>query len=271
MSAAELIDPDSSLWAWLAHDLRFYREKHGLSLAQLGNIMGRTRGSVSNCEAGRRRISEQEARILDRHWDTGGHFLRLLTFARSGHDPDWFKQHLEYESKATVLKIYELAVVPGLLQTSDYARASFTAAGLETAELEEQLASRMGRQEALHKREPPTIWVLLDEGVLDHQVGSTNVIREQLAHLLNVARSHHVTLRIVPRTVGWHFGFEGAFKIMTVSTGDVAYVEACGGGRLVTDPVEARAFTLRYDRIGAWALPVDSSEALIVEKMEAMT
>jgi transcriptional regulator with XRE-family HTH domain len=271
MSAADSIDPNSSLWAWLAHDLRFYREKHGLSLAQLGRIMGRTRGSVSNCEAGRRRITEQEARILDRHWDTGGHFLRLLTFAKAGHDPDWFKQHLEYESKATVLKIYELAVVPGLLQTPDYAHASFTAAGLKNEDLDRELTSRMSRQEALEKPNPPTVWVLLDEGVLDHEVGSADVMKGQLFRLLEVSERHHVTLRVVPRTVGWHFGFEGAFKILTVDTGDVAYTEACGGGRLVTDPVEVRAFTLRHDRIGAWALPVDSSQALIVKKMEAKT
>jgi transcriptional regulator with XRE-family HTH domain len=270
MSVAESIDPNSSLWSWLAYDLRFYREKHGLSLAQLGRIMGRSRGSVSNCEAGRRRITEQEARILDRHWDTGGHFLRLLTFARAGHDPDWFKQHLEHEARASVLKIYELAVVPGLLQTPEYARASFTAAGLKDTEVEAELTSRMSRQEALDKPDPPTVWVLLDEGVLDHRVGSPEVMKGQLSKLLDLSTSHHVTLRVVPKTVGWHFGLEGSFKIMTTDTGDVVYTEACGGGRLITDPLEVRSFTLRHDRIGAWALPVDSSQALIASKMEAV-
>jgi hypothetical protein len=230
--------------------------------------MGRSRGSVSNCEAGRRRITEQEARILDRHWDTGGHFLRLLTFARAGHDPDWFKQHLEHEARASVLKIYELAVVPGLLQTADYARASFTAGGL--TDIETLVASRLSRQEALDRPDPPTVWVLLDEGVLDHRVGSPEVMRAQLTRLLEVNRLHHVTVRVVPRTVGWHFGLEGSFKIMTTDTGDVVYTEACGGGRLITDPLEVRSFTLRHDRIGAWALPVDSSQALIASKMEAV-
>src|SRR3954447_20181173 len=89
-----LPDPNSSLWAWLAHDLRFYRTKHGLSLAQLGKIIGRTRGSVSACEYGRRRINDQEANILDKLWDTGGHFRRLLRFARLNHDPNWFEEHL---------------------------------------------------------------------------------------------------------------------------------------------------------------------------------
>src|SRR4051794_18435530 len=97
MSARELLDPDASLWDWLACDLRFYRESHGLTGTQLGEIIGCVRSTVSNLEAGRLKLAEDQAKKLDAQWGTNGHFLRLLKFARAGHDPDWFRQYTQYE------------------------------------------------------------------------------------------------------------------------------------------------------------------------------
>jgi hypothetical protein len=269
MSAAESLDPTASLWNWLAHDLRFYRTKHKMTLEEVGRKLNRSLGWVSNVENGRRRLGFPEAEKLDKMWATGGHFVRLMLFAQKGHDPDWGRQHLEHEAAAGVLKIYELAVIPGLLQTEEYARASFTAAG--SLDVEKQLATRMARQERLSKPSPPMVWALLDEGVLDHEVGGSEVMKGQLAKLLEVSQLRHISVRIVPRTVGWHHGLEGSFKIMSGNTGNVVYSEACGGGRLVSDPQEVQGYILRHDRIGEWALPVDSSRTLIGSKLEAPT
>ncbi|MCW2941096.1 MAG: transcriptional regulator, family [Actinomycetia bacterium] len=100
MSASGEIDPKSSLWAWLARDLRFYREKHGLSGTQLGKIIGCVRSTVSNLEAGRYRLDDKQARALDKEWNTGGHFERLLWFAQTAHDPDWFRTYTQFEADA---------------------------------------------------------------------------------------------------------------------------------------------------------------------------
>lgn len=262
-----LPDPDESLWSWLAHDLRFYRTKHGLSLAQLGRIIGRTRGSVSACEHGRRRITDREAVILDELWETGGHFARLLRFARLGHDPDWDKEHLETEARSTVIRTYESSWVPGLLQTADYARATFKAAGLDPDPLVER---RLARHELIDRESPPVLWVVLDHAVLLREVGGGSVMREQLAHLLHVAEQPNVSLRVVPLNAGAHMGQDGSFKLMKTSAGDVAYVEAPAGGRLIMDSDEVVSLQLRYDRIGALALPEPMSRSLIRECMEAM-
>jgi transcriptional regulator with XRE-family HTH domain len=268
MSAADLIDPNASMWDWLAYDLRLYRQRHKQTLSHVADVLNRTKGWVSNVENGRRRLTEVEAKRVDMLWTTGGHFLRLITYAKRGHDLDWGKQHLEYESRSSVLHIFELAVVPGLLQTEDYARASFTTAG--SRDVEGQVAKRMARQEVLSSPNPPLLWVLLDEGVLDREVGGPQVMKAQLAKLLEMSELQHVSIRVVPRSVGWHFGLEGSFEIMTVRTSDVVYTEACGGGRLVSDPEEVRDYRLRHARIGEWALPVDSSRRLIQSKMEGM-
>src|SRR4051794_12557806 len=100
MAPHPAIDPDSSLWAWLAHDLRFYREKYGLSQSAMGRIIGRSATNLSNCEANRRRITDKEAKLLDARFKTGGHFQRLLHFAQLGHDPNWLKQYVNLEKRA---------------------------------------------------------------------------------------------------------------------------------------------------------------------------
>ncbi|MFI0372387.1 helix-turn-helix domain-containing protein [Actinomadura sp. 1N219] len=81
MSVADEIDPASSLYAWLAYDLRFYRQKRGLTGTQVGRIINCVRSHVSNLEAGRACIDLDQARSLDKAWQTGGHFERLLGFA----------------------------------------------------------------------------------------------------------------------------------------------------------------------------------------------
>ena len=86
-------DPMGSMWAWMAHDLRFYRKRARLSGEDFGRIMGVVRSTVSRMESGEYKISDDHAEALDKYFDTGGHFLRLLTYARTAHDPEWYGSH----------------------------------------------------------------------------------------------------------------------------------------------------------------------------------
>jgi hypothetical protein len=92
-----------------------------------------------------------------------------------------------------------------------------------------------------------------------------------VARLLEVSDLPNATVRVVPRDAGAHVGLGGAFKIMTVTEGNVAYVEATGGGRLVMDAAEVRSFDVKYEQIGADALSRSSSRSLIADIMETMT
>jgi hypothetical protein len=128
----------------------------------------------------------------------------------------------------------------------------------------------MARQELLSKPNPPDLWVLLSESVLDWPVGGTEVMRAQLARLLEFSELPHVTLRVVPKSAGAYEGLDGPFKVITVEEGELAFVDAPNGGRLVMDAAEVRGLRLRFDRIGAVAQPVDSSRSLIKQVMETM-
>jgi DNA-binding XRE family transcriptional regulator len=270
MAARELLDPDSSLWDWIAYDLRRYRIKHEMSGTQLGKVMDCTRHTVSNLEAGRPgfRLNEKQAKAIDALWDTGGHFLRLLRIAKAGHDTDWFRQFTGYEARASMIQMYGGQLVPALLQAPDYARALLVAG--RNADIEGDFEKRMVRQELLSKPNPPDLWVLLSESVLDWPVGGTEVMRAQLARLLEFSELPHVTLRVVPKSAGAYEGLDGPFKVITVEEGELAFVDAPNGGRLVMDAAEVRGLRLRFDRIGAVAQPVDSSRSLIKQVMETM-
>ncbi|MFG1856208.1 DUF5753 domain-containing protein [Actinomadura geliboluensis] len=212
------------------------------------------------------KLQLKHAKILDREWDTGGLFTFLVGFAIAGHNTEWFKAHAEMELRARELRIWELSWIPGLFQTEDYARALFESAS--SPDVEADLATRMKRQEVL-KREPgPIVRAFLDQGVLDQPVGSPDIMRAQLAVILEWSQHPNITIRVVPRSVGAHLGRDGSFKIMTVGNADITYTEACGGGRLVMDADEVRSFRLRFDRITDRALPVDASIDLIKRVMK---
>lgn len=263
------LDPKISLWHFLAYALRFEREKHGLSLAQCGEIINAARSTVSNIEAGRLKLGDDQARKLDARYNTARMFELLIFFANTSHDPDWFRQYTEYESKAEIIRIYQGQVIPVPFQTDDYARAFLAVAGVK--DVERALAARVARQDAIFERSnPPVLLVLLDEDAVDRPVGGADVMRAQLQHLLDLGKRPDVLIRVVPRKVGAHIGLNGPFQVMSLEA-DVAYIGAFHGGRLVQDPVEVRELAIDFEMIGAKALSEDASRTLIFEIMEGFS
>ena len=263
-------DPRSSMWAWIAHDLRLYRQRRGLSGDAVARLLNISRSSFSRLENDETRLTEAQAGVIDRAWETGGHFSHLVWYAGKGHDPSWFQQHVDIESRARVIKIWELALVPGLLQTEEYARENLLAGG--NPDVEALLEARLARQTILQRADPPILWVLLWEPLLTGPTGDRRIMREQLAALLSIAELPHASIRIVPTAAGPHRGQDGSFKIMTTASPshDVAFVEAPGGGRLVPTSAETLEYAIRWDAIGQEALPAGASRDLIARYMEDM-
>jgi Domain of unknown function (DUF5753) len=141
-----------------------------------------------------------------------------------------------------------------------------TNAGLDN--IDERVAVRMKRQECLTRTPPPYLWVILDQGVLTQPVGSPEIMRQQLARLIEVSRMPNFSVRVVPQSEGAHVGRDGSFKLMTVDGAESAYIEASEEGRLVQDATDVRSFRRRFDRIGDHALPLRASIELIEQVME---
>ncbi|GAB3958308.1 helix-turn-helix transcriptional regulator [Actinoallomurus acanthiterrae] len=268
MTSEIKLDPDSSMWDWITIDLRFQTKKSGMSYAAVARLLNRSYSNVSNIMAGRRKIKEEDAKTLDAHWDLGEHFTRLVRYAKRDGSREWFREYLEYEAASSVVKAYEALAVPGLLQIPEYAAALIRELG--SADAEDQVKRRIARQAILSKTPPPSLYVLLSQNALNWPVGGAEVMRDQLAHFLEMAERPNVGIRVVPLSSGAHAGFDGSFTLIYGEAGDVAYTEAPGRGRLVDSPSEVREYWDRYDRIGQVALPVAPSLQLIREAMEAL-
>ncbi|WP_242883310.1 DUF5753 domain-containing protein [Actinomadura litoris] len=269
MAALDYLNPDASFKHWIASDLRFFREREELSLSQMGLVMKCSRHTVSNIEHARDgwNMNEEQAARLDVHLRLNGHFARLVRYARTAHDPDWFAEYAKYEAKALVVRLYRLSLIPGLLQTPEYARAMIKES-LLVGDIEAAVQERMKRRAVLARNPLPHVWVLLDESILYRPVGGPGVMREQLAYLKEAAELPQVTTRVVPLSKGSYPGLDGSFNSLSMETEDLAFVEAPGGGRMVRETTEVRRFGLLWDRIGASALPWDSSLELIDQAME---
>ncbi|GLZ05739.1 transcriptional regulator [Actinomadura sp. NBRC 104412] len=263
----EPLDPKISMWHFLAVLMRFWREKTGLSLTQCGEIIGAARSTVSNMEAGRRRPSDDQVRLLDRTYGTGILFQVLLWFARMAHDPDWGRQVDQYEKEALSIKTYHGQVVPLALQTDDYTHACIKASKFK--DVEGITALRLAKKQAYWEKEEELLtWTLIDEAVLARPVGGKQVMRKQLEHLLEKAALPHVSLRVVPFSSGEHVGVDGSVQILTLEDRDVAYSGAQNGGRLIETPREVRELSHILDRIGVKAASEEASRQIIERYLE---
>ena len=134
--------------------------------------------------------------------------------------PSWFQEWTLIEREAKRLRGFEPTLVPGLLETADYARVIFgTRSGVTIEEIDEQATARLKRQEILDRDQPPELWVIIDESVLSRPVGGVTVMREQLRHLLKMARRPRVSVQVIPDTVT-HLGLSaGGLRSPTAGTG----------------------------------------------------
>ena len=199
-------------------ELRFYRTRAGLSQKDLAARANVSHDVISKIETGERPPAEDFPPRLDAipELDTRGALTRLWDHLKKGQKQrlyGWFQEWADIEAQATVLRWYEPLVVPGLLQTEDYARAILSArpdGNLD--DLDEQVAARLARQAVLDRTGAPQLWCVLDEGVLHRAIGGSKVMRSQLYHLAEVAEHPKTTIQVI-RTGGAHAGLLGEFVI----------------------------------------------------------
>lgn len=261
------LNPDRSLWHLIAVELRRQRELHQLSGNRLAEILDVDRSTVSRWENGLRRLGYEYARKLDDLWHTNQLFERLVGFAMAFDTGDWMTGLAGYEARASRHRMWETTFVPGLLQTPDYAR-SLLKVGLAD-DPEKALETRLARQAAVFDQPKiPHMSVLLNWVVLEQPVGNAEIMRGQLARLLEVADLPTVSVRVLEREAGEHCGLDGSLILLTVDDRDIAFEPASTRGRLMLDPAEVQDIAVKYERVGDLAAPVSQSRTLIERTME---
>lgn len=251
--------------------VRFYREKAGLTRAELARQVCKSPALVEAIELGRRVATPQVTSDLEAALGTEGALVRLRDEIGDGLGyqpyPLWFQEWALKEAEAAALRFFEPLVVPGLLQTADYARAIFrTRLKTSDEEIDEQVAARLRRQDVLSRSDLPLVWVLIDEGVLRRQVGGRHVMCEQINRLGEAARQPNVVIEVIPASVGAHDGLEGGFAIADFQdTPSVGYRECTGGGHMVEESQVVTLLDLIWDTLRGDTLPRAASLALLEE------
>ena len=247
-------------------ELRYYRTRAGLSQKDLAPRANVSHDVISKIETGERPPAEDFPPRLDAipELDTREALTRLWSHLKKGHKQrayGWFERWADIEAEATALRWYEPLVVPGLLQTEDYARVILSMRpGGEEDDLDAQVAARLARQAVLERAK---LWCVLDEGVLHRDMGGSKVMRPQLDRLADLAEHPKVTIQVIPGACA-HAGLLAHFVIADLdSKPPMVYLETAAEGQVTDSPSVAAHIALSFDTLRAEALPWAASRDLI--------
>jgi transcriptional regulator with XRE-family HTH domain len=260
--------------------LRHYRTQAGLSREQLGARVYLSADMIGKVEQGERTPSEQLVGACEAVPQLGANgALRELRDQLKEHFrkrpyPGWFDRWPEAEANAQILRTFEPLVVPGLLQTEEYARAVLrTRVGDTDEEIEEMVAARLARQVILDRDQPPTLWVIIDEGVLRRPVGGAPVMAGQLRRLAELARRPDIVLQVIALSTGAHQGLNGGAFVVAdfAASASVAYQDTALSGQIVDAADDIEALMLAWDTLRSEALPRTASLERIEEVLKTWT
>ncbi len=245
-------------------ELRRLREAEGWSQEALGRRIRCSGTLVGYYELAKRPVPEEFVRRAaspEGFGTKGERLIELWKEINPRTSPPWFRQWPKIEKQARIIRSWEPLIVPGLLQTADYARAVLRGVpGQTPEEVEQALQVRLHRQNIFDRASAPMLAAVIDEGVLQRPIGGSQVMRQQLEWLLTFAGHPKITLQVVPLAAGVTTGLLGGFAIATFPDGHGwAYLESASSGQVTDRVEEVQAISLRYDLIRAWALPLHSS------------
>ena len=251
--------------------LRHFREAALLTQEALARAIPCDRSLVARVEAGTRVPQEPFAKKCDELLDTGGALVRLwarIDWYPQVEHPDWFKRRAEMDAEAVCLQEYQERVVPGLLQTEDYAWALFSRV-LSPDEAEERVRARLSRQQRFLADGGPLYIVVLDESCLRTVIGGSGVMHDQCAHLLRVGQLPNVRIQVAPSSEPRLIRPNTSMSLIKLSDGhEWAYSESLDQGHFSDDPTVFARHNQTYDVLRADAPSAAESAALISDAME---
>ncbi|MFE6893720.1 Scr1 family TA system antitoxin-like transcriptional regulator [Streptomyces sp. NPDC057694] len=265
-----VLDPGASPLDYYGYELRRKREAAGLTQKQLGQIVNYTGSLVGQVETARKLPTQEFSERCDAALGTDGLLSRLVGLVLRSQLPVWFQQVAELEVRAAEICSFESGMVHGLLQTRAYARAVLGA--LDKKQLDDRTEVRLARQRILEVGdEPPQLWLILGEAALyqDMGAGTSQIMHEQLDHLLGYEDSPQVNIQVLPFAVGPHAGMTGPYSVYRFpSDPPIVYTEGYGQGHATANPDTVKDCSLRYDHLQAAALSITDSARLIRRVME---
>jgi len=272
----------------LALELLRRREAAGLTREEAARQLEWSTSTIFRIETGRSRPQPGNVRVLlELYGVTGPERDGLIRLAREARQPGWwhsfrdvlpnpYEVFIGLEAGAASIRNFEPVVVPGLLQTEEYARQMSRGGPreLDREDIERRVQVRIERQRILTREDRPRLWAVIDEAVIRRVVGGPDVMAEQLRHLIECAEQGETTLQVVPFSAGAHAGTTGPFITLDFpepTDPSVVYVETLAGDLYLEERADVDRYTLAFDRLLAAALHPDDSVRLVQQAAEAMT
>ncbi|WP_310728310.1 helix-turn-helix transcriptional regulator [Streptomyces sp. N2A] len=264
-------DPSASVPCFYGAELRYLREKAGLTLEQLVDGSFRGLSFLSQIERGERGMPMDLARHVDQKLGTDGFFERRCKDAQkarqNGHPP-YFADIPDLEKQATTIEDWAPLVIPGLLQTGSYVRKLVqTARPWEAPDIvEEKVRARIKRAEIWKSDARPAYWAILREELIRKPLLPPEEMAEQLTHIHDLIRNTQSVLQVLPETTTGHPLPMGLAKVMTFPDAPpLIWTEGEHSGQIIDYPPHVTVYRRSYDLLRAAALPPEASLALIEE------
>ncbi|MDX3226319.1 helix-turn-helix transcriptional regulator [Streptomyces sp. ME19-01-6] len=265
----------------LGQELRRLRQEKGMTAEEVAEELMVSQSKISRLENGRRSISQRDVRDLCRTYKVEDKALvdSLMQMAKESRQQGWwnafgdvpYSVYIGFETDAASLRVYEPQVLPGLLQTPEYAEAVISGALPEAPQ--EQIAQRvqvrLRRQERITEPVAPLrLWAVVDEAAMRRVVGSPKVMSDQLDYLVRMSHEPHVTVQALPFGMGSHPGMSGQFTILEFSDESdtsVVYLEGVTSDLYLEKHTDVQSYSMMYEHLRAQALNVEQSRQFITD------
>ncbi|MCD9880535.1 helix-turn-helix domain-containing protein [Streptomyces guryensis] len=265
----------------LGQELRRLRELKGMTAEEVAERLLVSQSKISRLENGRRSISQRDVRDLCGVYEVEDHRIvdSLMQMAKDSRQQGWwhsfgdipYSVYIGLETDAASLRVYDPQVVPGLLQTRQYAEALIAGALPETAtaDVGKRVDVRLRRQERITAPENPLrLWTVMDEAALRRVVGNRSLMRDQLEHLVEQSQLPHVTVQVIPFDMGAHPGLNGQYAILEfpdAADSSVVYIEGVTSDLYLEKANDVQKYSVMYEHLRAQALNADQSRQLIAD------
>ncbi|MHC3469303.1 helix-turn-helix domain-containing protein [Streptomyces sp. 7R007] len=265
----------------LGQELRRLRELKGMTAEEVAERLLVSQSKISRLENGRRSISQRDVRDLCGVYEVEDHRIvdSLMQMAKDSRQQGWwhsfgdipYSVYIGLETDAASLRVYDPQVVPGLLQTRQYAEALIAGALPETAaaDVDKRVQVRLRRQERITAPENPLrLWTVMDEAALRRVVGNRSLMRDQLEHLVEQSQLPHVTVQVIPFDMGAHPGLNGQYAILEfpdAADSSVVYIEGVTSDLYLEKANDVQKYSVMYEHLRAQALNPEQSRQFIAD------
>jgi transcriptional regulator with XRE-family HTH domain len=264
----------------LGAELRRLRDHTGRTAAEVATELGWSESKLSRIETAAIGIRDPDLeRLLDLYSVAGKDRARLVSLAGQARQRAWwevygdalphpYETYIGLESEAVSISTYEAQVVPGLLQTAEYASAVTQADGVfhDHEVIEQRVAVRMARQAVLAREHPPQLRAILDEAVLRRPIGGPDIQRRQLLRLVEASEQPMITIQVLPFSVGAHRALAGSFIVLEFASDAgqaLVYSEGMTGGVFRSKSNELDSYLTSFESLRAQALSPEGSAEFI--------